>query len=78
MTQRQDRKDDETGKLLDPEKATKGRLTELKHTKDHHVHDWIDEAEIPKGIKVETSRWLDDLKPRDCDENSVRSRSVVQ
>ena len=31
-----------------------------------------------KGIKVETSRWLDDNKPRDGDENSVRSRIVVQ
>ena len=45
---------------------------------DHHVYDWIDEAEIPKGTKVETSRWLDDIKPRDGDENSVRSRIVVQ
>ena len=69
---------DKTGKLLDPEKVIKGRLTELKHMNDHHVYDWIDEAEIPKGTKVETSRWLDDLKPRDGDENSVRSRTVVQ
>ena len=45
---------------------------------DHHVYDWIDEAEIPKGTKVETSRWLDGLKPRDGDENSVRSRNVMQ
>ena len=45
---------------------------------DHHVYDWIDEADIPKGTKVETSRWLDDLKPRDGDENHVRSRIVVQ
>ena len=45
---------------------------------DHHVYDWIDEAEIPKGTKVETSRWLDDIKPRDGDENNVRSRIVVQ
>ena len=43
-----------------------------------HVYDWIDEAEIPKGTKVETSRWLDDLKPRDGDEKNVRSRIVVQ
>ena len=69
---------DKTGKLLDPEKVIKGRLTELKHMNDHHVHDWIDEAEIPKGTKVETSRWLDDLKPRDGDENRVRSSIVVQ
>ena len=55
-------------RLLDPEKVIN----------DHHVHDWIDEAEIPKGTKVETSRWLDDIKPRDGDENSVRSRIVVQ
>ena len=27
---------------------------------------------------METSRWLDDIKPRDGDENSVRSRIVVQ
>ena len=27
---------------------------------------------------METSRWLDDLKPRDGDENSIRSRIVVQ
>ena len=69
---------DKTGKLLDPEKVIKGRLTELKHMNDHHVYDWIDEAEIPKGTKVETSRWLDDIKPRDGDENNVRSRIVVQ
>ena len=69
---------DKTGKLLDPEKVIKGRLTELKHMNDHHVYDWIDEAEIPKGTKVETSRWLDDIKPRDGDENSVHSRIVVQ
>ena len=36
---------DKTGKLLDPEKVIKGRLTELKHMNDHHVYDWIDEAE---------------------------------
>ena len=40
-----------TGKLLDPEKVIKGRLTELKHMNDHHVYDWIDEAEIPKDTK---------------------------
>ena len=34
----------------------------LKHMNDQHVYDWIDEAEIPKGTKVETSRWLDDIK----------------
>ena len=56
---------DKTGKLLDPEKVIKGRLTELKHMNDHHVYEWIDEAKIPKGTKVETSRWLDDIKPRD-------------
>ena len=27
---------------------------------------------------METSRWLDDLKSRDGDENHVRSRIVVQ
>ena len=27
---------------------------------------------------METSRWLDDIKPRDGDENNVRSRIVVQ
>ena len=69
---------DKTGKLLDTEKVIRGRLTELEHMNDHHVYDWIDEAEIPKGTKVETSRWLDDLKPRDGDVNSVRSRIVVR
>ena len=69
---------DRSGKLLDPEKVIKGRLTELRHMNDHHVYDWIDEADIPKGTKVETSRWLDDIKPRDGDENHVRSRIVVQ
>ena len=64
--------------MLDPEKVIKGRMTELKHMNDPHVYYWIDEADIPKGTKVETSRWLDDLKPRDGDENSVRSRIVVQ
>ena len=49
---------DKTGKLLDPEKVIKGRLTELKNMNDHHVYDWIDEIDIPKGTKVETSRWL--------------------
>ena len=43
---------DKTGKLFDPEKVFKGRLTELKNMNDHHVYDWIDEAEIPKGILV--------------------------
>ena len=32
---------------------------------DHHVYDWIDEAGIPKGTKIETSRWCDDIKPGD-------------
>ena len=67
---------DKTGKLLDPEKVIKGRLTELKHMNDHHVYDWIDEAEIPKGTKVETSRWLDDLKPRDGDETAFAVASL--
>ena len=69
---------DRTGKLVDPEKVVKGRLTELKHVNDHHVHDWIDEADIPKGTKIETSRCCDDLKPRDGDDTTVRSRDVVQ
>ena len=43
-----------------------------------HVYDWIDEAHIPKGTKIETSRWCDVLKPRDGDETNVRSRVVVQ
>ena len=68
---------DRTGKLLNPEKVIKGRLTELKHMNDHHVYEWIDEADILKGTKVETSRWLDDLKPRDGDESHVRSRILV-
>ena len=34
--------------------------------------------DFPKGTKVETSRWCDDLMPRDGDETSVRSRVVVQ
>ena len=45
---------------------------------DHHVYDWIDEASIPEGTKIETSRWFDDIKPRDDDETNVRSRIVVQ
>ena len=44
---------------------------------DHHVYDWIDEASIPKGTKIETSKWCDDIKPRDGDETNVRSRIVV-
>ena len=44
---------DRTGKLMDPEKVVRGRLTK-------------------------TSRWCDDIKPRDGDETSVRSRIVVQ
>ena len=69
---------DRTGKLMDPEKVVRGRLTGLKHMNYHHVYDWIDEASIPKGTKVETSRWCDDFNPRDGDETNVRSRIVVQ
>ena len=69
---------DRTGKLMDREKVVRGRLTELKHMSDHHVYDWIDEASIPKGTKIETSRWCDDIKPRDGDETNVRSRILVQ
>ena len=68
---------DRTGQLMDPEKVVKVRLTVLKHMNDHHVYDWIDEADIPKGTKIGTSRWCDDLKPRDGDETNVRSRVVV-
>ena len=46
---------DKTGKLLDPEKVIKGRLTELKHMNDHHVYDWIDEAELPKLLVGSTT-----------------------
>ena len=56
----------------------KGRLTEPKHMNDHHVYDWIDKADIPKGTKTEITRWCDDLKPCDGDETNVRSRVVVQ
>ena len=56
---------------MDPEKVVRGRLTELKHMSDHHVYDWIDEASIPKGTKIETSRRCDDIKPRDGDETIV-------
>ena len=45
---------------------------------DHHVYDWIFEAAVPNGTKIETSRWCDDLKPRDGDETNVRSRVVEQ
>ena len=38
----------------------------------------IGSMNIPKGTKIETSRWCDDIKPRDGDETSVRSRTVVQ
>ena len=34
--------------------------------------------QILKSTKVETSRWLDDIKRRDGDEHNVRSRIVVQ
>ena len=69
---------DRTGKLMDPKKVVKGRLTELKHTNDHQVHDWSDEADIPQGTKIETSRWCDDFKPRDGDETNIWSRVVLQ
>ena len=59
---------DRTGKLMDPEKVVKGRLTELNHMNDHQVHDWIDEADIPKSTKIETPRWCDDLELRGGDE----------
>ena len=45
---------DSVGKLMDPEKVVKGRLTELNHMNDHHVYDWIDEADIPKSTKIES------------------------
>ena len=63
---------------MDPEKVVRGRLTELKHMNGRHVFDWIDEASILKGTKIETPRWCDDIKPRDGDETNVRSRVVVQ
>ena len=63
---------------MDLEKVVRGRLTELKHVNDHHVYDWIDEANILEGTKIETSRCCDDMKPRDGDETNVRSRIVVQ
>ena len=63
---------------MDREREVKGRVTELKHMNDHHVYDWIDEADIPKGTKIETSRWCDDLKPCDGDETNVPSRVVVR
>ena len=69
---------DRNGKLMDPEKVVKGRLTQVKHMNDRHVHDWIDEADIPEGTKIETSRWCDDLKPRDGHKTKVRSCVVVQ
>ena len=69
---------DRTGKLMDLEKVVRGRLTELKHMNDRHVYDWIDEANIPKGTKIETSRCCDEIKPSDGDETNVRSRIVVQ
>ena len=69
---------DRTGKLMDPEKVVRGGLTELKHMNDRHVYDWIVEASIPKGTKIDTSRCCDDTKPRDGDETNVRSRIVVQ
>ena len=70
---------DRSGKLLDPVKVVKGKVTELKHIhmNDHHVYDWIDEADIPKGTKIETSRWLDDILSRGGDETTVRRRTVV-
>ena len=69
---------DRTSMLIDPEKVVRETLTELEHMNDHHVYDWIDEASIPKGTKIETSRWFDDIKPRDGDETNVRSRIVVK
>ena len=63
---------------MDPEKVGKSRLTEFKHKNDHHVYDWIDEADIPKSTRTETSKRCDDLKPRDGDETNVWSRVVVQ
>ena len=67
-----------SGKLLDQVKTVKGRLNELKQMNDHHVFDWIHEPDIPNGTKIETARWLDDIKPVDGDDTNVRSRIVVQ
>ena len=53
-------------------KVVKGRLTELN---GHHVYDWIGEVDIPKGTKIETSRWVDNIKPRDSDDTSALSCS---
>ena len=59
---------DKTGKLLDPEKVIKGRLTEFQNMNDHRVNDWIDEAEIlmdeftvvrpPVGLRVRGKLWF--------------------
>ena len=68
---------DRTGKLMDPEKVVRGRLTELKHMNDHHFYDWIDEANIPKDTKIDTSRWCT-TSSRVMAKTNVRSRHVVR
>ena len=61
-----------------PSERGQGQADGAQTRDDHHVYDWIDEADIPKGTKIETSRCCDDLKPLDGDDTSVRSRVVVQ
>ena len=40
---------------------------------DHHVYDWIDETDIPKGTNIETSRWCDSTKLSN-EMNSIKAR----
>eukprot|EP00969_Alexandrium_andersonii_P213813 9441946-Alexandrium_andersonii.AAC.1 len=53
---------EKSGLPLDREKVIQGRLLERKQMNDHHVYDEVPEAEKPAGVKVETSRWLEDIK----------------
>ena len=63
-----------SGLALDPVNVAEGRLRELRQMNNHHVYDYVPLAEIPKGQRIETARWLDDLNPAAEDPEAVRSR----
>ena len=65
-----------SGRPLPADKVAQGRMHELIRMNDHHVMDEVPEGEA-QGRKIETSRWVEDFKPKPDDPKNVRSRCVV-
>lgn len=63
-----------SGLALDPVNVAEGRLREFRQMNNHYIYDYVPLAEIPKGQRIETARWLDDLNPAAEDPEAVRSR----